>query len=297
MENLSNHLLYEFKVNLLKQSFPNVDNYHQFICQYHGLNLKFLSTNKEFFESLKNFLPSSWLLEKSFDYEIILVDPIKKGLSVLAWSAESSQDCYHLDNNLAVVQRDFAAKLIGNKVLLFCRQEIGDGFFNFLRWFISERLIEKDKYVFHASCVLKKNGNAYLFLGHSGAGKTTITSLSNSRDILGDDMNIVSIEENELVVEAGAIGGQFMSTIGYSTKRKVEKIFWLKQSSENKTVELSPMAGTQRLLASFANLNWEALSEDRKNKLIDFSHKVTGSTKIEELYFRRDESIWDVIDP
>jgi hypothetical protein len=297
MENISNQLLYEFKVNLLKQIFPNVESYHQIHCQYHGLNLKFFSTDTEFFKSLKQFLPSCWLQDITHEYEIILIDPMKNGMSELAWSAESSQDCYHLNNNSAVVQRDFAAKIIGNKVILFCRLEIGDGFFNFLRWFISERLMEKNKFVLHASCVLNKNGNAFIFLGHSGAGKTTLTSLSGPRDILGDDMNIISFDGNELKVEAGAIGGQFMSSIGYSTKRKVEKIFWLKQSKENKSITVSPMSGAQRLLASFANLNWEALEDNKKNKILDFSHKVTQSIKIEELCFQKNKSIWDVIDP
>ena len=42
---------------------------------------------------------------------------------------------------------------------------------------------------------LRKGG--YFFLGHSGAGKTTVTSLSGNRLILGDDMNLISLDNNK----------------------------------------------------------------------------------------------------
>ncbi len=63
-------------------------------------------------------------------------------------------------------------------------------FENFLRILVAYRLVEIGGVVLHSAGVVK-NGAAFLFLGRSGAGKTTISRLSLARggEVLSDDLN------------------------------------------------------------------------------------------------------------
>jgi len=301
MEHVSNQLLFDrklknlefFKKNFIQEIFQN-----HLDCCYHGIDLKIFSHTDKLNHSLLSFLPNSWQIESKSPYEIYVLHPDYFDCSLDTWCEETSQDCYSLENNTKAIQRDFAAWFLPpHKVLLICEDIVSDGFHNFLRWFISERLIAQDKYVIHASCVLGKNNLAHIFLGHSGAGKTTITKLSTPRLVLGDDMNLINFENDQLMVEAGAIGGLFNSMIGYDTKKKVKTIYWLKQSSENKIISLPKTIAHQKLLASFANLNWPTLPEKTASKLIAFSLQAVSSLPCFELQFKKDLSVWDMIDP
>jgi hypothetical protein len=66
-------------------------------------------------------------------------------------------------------------------------------FENFLRVLVAYRLLESGGALVHSAGVVEK-GRAYLFLGPSGAGKTTLARLARSegRWVLSDDMNALA---------------------------------------------------------------------------------------------------------
>lgn len=300
MISVSNRLLFSKKLLALeffKNNFNKDLFKYEFACNYHGVSLKIYSQTEKLKQSLLHFIPPSWLKTNDRIFQIYLLNPEYFNYSPMIWSDETSQDCYSIENNSKSIQRDFASWYISsNQILLICEDVVSDGFHNFLRWFISERLIANHKYVVHASCVLDKNSQGHIFLGHSGAGKTTITQLSAPRLVLGDDMNIISLENNNLMVEAGAIGGLFNSMIGYDKKMQVKALYWLKQSTENKLEKLPESIAHQKLLASFANLHWPTLPDETARKLIDFSHRAVNGIECYELQFKKDISIWDILD-
>lgn len=292
---ISNTALFENKKNIIRSFLSKPTE--KVVCKYHGLGINFFCSNKTFLQELENYLPKEWLEGVVGEYNVYIEDPRAFGFSVEEWSNEHSQDCYTFENNHVVVQRDFTSRIEEDNAFVVCPLEIGDGFFNFLRWFISERLIQKDVFVVHASCVLNKHAEGFLFLGHSGAGKTTITKLAGNRDILGDDMNLLTILNNEVVVYPGAIGGQFLSTIGYERASKIKRIFWLKQADNIEEIVLEASMGTLKLLASFANLHWPTLNQERTEKLISFSEQVVSKIPVSELRFEKDARVWEYIDP
>jgi hypothetical protein len=297
---LSNQRLLESKLKDLQKFteilFPSNFPY-QISCNYHGINLQFKIKSEKFIQSLKKLIPNDWICDSTNGNVIYLMTPEEFDHSPETWSNESSQDCITFENNNIAIQRDFASQINKNEVLLICEDSVGDGFYNFLRWFLSEKLLDINKYVVHASCVLDKNNYAHLFLGHSGAGKTTITQLSNPRLVLGDDMNVINLQNNQLYVEAGAIGGLFNSMIGYDKKVPVKACYWLKQDSNNVRIPLGIMTANQKLLASFANLHWSTLPQNKIDQLMKFSIEATSTTKFYELSFINSSAIWELLDP
>jgi len=301
MEEISNPDLIERKKTLLQNlsfDFSQPSSDLVFNCNYHNIPLRFITQSSSFITSLEKLIPAHWKRENDDFFSIALFDPRSLGFTSEEWADESSQDCLSYDENKIAIQRDFAAKIESDKVVLICEGDTSDGFYNFLRWFISGKLIAQGKFVMHSSCVLSASSKnqAYLFLGHSGAGKTTITELSSPRLVLGDDMNILSEDKNVLTVEAGAIGGRFNSMIGYDHLVPIKGIYWLVQDDHDELVPLDRMKGAQKLLASFANLHWPTMKEKDIQKLLDFAESASSRVPFYELHFKKSISIWDLLE-
>lgn len=302
MDEISNSaLLKRKKADVEKLTVHELQQSHfkfTFPCTYHGVPLLLKSQTPGLSEDLAKLLPESWKNSTQQNpVTVYLIDPLELGYTYEEWCAESSQDCLSFEMNTVAIQRDFAARTLGKDVVLICEGKVSDGFYNFLRWFISEKLLEQNKYVLHSSCVLDRHHQAHLFLGHSGAGKTTITELSLPRLVLGDDMNIVSSEDGRLMVEAGAIGGRFHSMIGYDKKVPVKACYWLKQSEKNAMTRLEETKAAQKFLASFANLNWPTLPVDKNFQLIQFASMSAASVPFYHLEFQKSASVWEMLDP
>ncbi|MDN5201117.1 hypothetical protein QQ008_07085 [Fulvivirgaceae bacterium BMA10] len=111
---------------------------------------------------------------------------------------------------------------------------------NFFKLYFSSRCLDHGMILFHASAIIKTDGGMVVFLGQSGAGKSTIASLSDL-PCIHDDIIAISCKQGRFRVETipfkvdyekrafdGAIDGFFriyQSSKTYSEKisHKVEK--------------------------------------------------------------------------
>src|SRR5262249_45834634 len=59
-----------------------------------------------------------------------------------------------------------------------------------LRMFLSWALLPQDGFLLHAASVVK-NGQAYVFVGRSGAGKSTVASFSPQGSVLTDEISLI----------------------------------------------------------------------------------------------------------
>jgi len=118
------------------------------------------------------------------------------------------------------------------------------------------------KYTIHSACAAK-NGLAYLFLGKSGYGKTTISTLLGKAgfDYMGDDLAFISRDENgEIVVDSFLCNAKIVNetetqnleknvvdvikeyNFSYSYRRKLGAIFELQQNYLSEKSTLNPLS-------------------------------------------------------
>ncbi len=295
---IKNKNLFSLKISELSNNIFLKEN--SFSFNFHSIPIKFYSNSLGYLELIQQYIPKDWKNEELGVFNQIYHSPPSKDIE-LAFDDETSSIVFEkiIDNSTTVtIQRDFVAEYnqVSNSVKAIFHPELNDGFHNFFRWYLSPKLIPLEKAMLHCSVILKKDGRANIFLGPSGAGKTTITSLAGERITLSDDMNLVAIENGKLAVYPGGVGGLYKPQVAINNSFKVANIFWLKQSSKNGIQALSPITQQKFLLASLANLNWRGFSASNQDLIFDLIDKVLRLHKITELEFRKDSSIWQYLD-
>ncbi len=120
--------------------------------------------------------------------------------------------------------------------------------------FITER--SKNSFLIHAGSIINKRGNVNLFVGESGAGKSTICSFSKDK-ILNDDTIVITKGKNSFYAQS--------TFLGYFSKiecRKIENIFFIKKSMENRVEKIGLKEGLSLILRNVPeNSNYNLILE------------------------------------
>lgn len=289
-----NSNLFQLKNELLNELYKNFDSqpkvknsigYH-----FHGINILFSSPDEKFLHQITSFLPKEWVSESSeYDLEVSFLNQWGKD-----WDLEENPNCVieQRENLEVALQRDFIGIDDGTRVLTCLESTHGDGIFNILRWLLPRRMIKKGSFLLHSSCVID-DGKAYFFLGHSGAGKSTMAKLGGERIVLGDDMNVLHLKNETLYARAGGLGGLNFVNTDYVKDYPVAGFYWLKQSNLNKRSQMDPSKGATKLLASFANVFWESLHENDRSVLMNLSIKVSELAPFFSFEFKKEEECWN----
>lgn len=142
----------------------------------------------------------------------------------------------------------------------------------------------------HSSCVIEKD-KAYLFAGHSGAGKSTAAKLSDPRELLSDEATIVKITPDTITVFDSPFRSE-LSRSGSMEKSSLAGIYLLNQASSNHMVTLSKSDGFLQLVNKV--FYWSHSLEETVNilhLLLDLAKAVT----ICELHFQKNDTFWELI--
>ncbi|MCF8059996.1 MAG: phosphoenolpyruvate carboxykinase (ATP) [Bacteriovoracaceae bacterium] len=295
---IQNQKLKLLKAKDLSETFFSKDQHCSF--SFHSLPIKLYSNSSTFLDLVKNYIPKKWQSTSLRETNEIFHSPPSIKLKQIFDDEASSlvSEEFTEENINVIAQRDFVAsnsKTDGSVKTIF-PPEIDDGFHNFFRWYLSPKLIPHKKAMLHCSAVLDRFGKANLFLGPSGAGKTTITSLSEERITLSDDMNLIAIEDNQLVVYPGGVGGLYKPQVPINQSFSIANIYWLKQSDQDKAENLSKITQQRFLIASLANLNWKSFKPSFQEQILDLVDHVLKLKEIQLLEFKKDVSIWHFLD-
>ncbi|MDP2924694.1 MAG: hypothetical protein Q8O30_13435 [Candidatus Omnitrophota bacterium] len=160
---------------------------------------------------------------------------------------------------------------------------------------IMDNLVARSKkFMFHA-CGIRDGRDGYLFLGKSGAGKTTIARLwlKKNAETIDDDRIIVYKEKEGFAISSGGIFKK-NSCHNYSAPRKVllKRIFFLNHGMKNKVVTRDCRDMLEAMLKGSLTLDWDKkVLRDMFCFYLDLAVNVKGC----DLEFVQDDTCVDFI--
>lgn len=162
---------------------------------------------------------------------------------------------------------------------------------NYLRWMIADLALTRQGFVLHAAG-LARDGEAYIFFGHSGAGKSTVCELSPGATLLSDDLVLIMREGDRFLASTTP----FRGTLPQGAKEKgfypMARAFRLHQSREVSTTPLPTGLAVAEILSCCPFISD---STKRLSGLLPLIEEFCKTVPVGELHFRKDSSFWDVI--
>lgn len=142
----------------------------------------------------------------------------------------------------------------------------------------------------HSSCVADE-GRAYLFAGQSGAGKSTVARLSAPRDVLSDEASIVKISAGGITV----FNSPFRSDSEFPYlpgSYPLAGIHFLHQAAEDRRARVDDSKGAFQAMSKVFYWSYEP---KETLKVLKLSRRLAGRVPFYDLYFRKQNTFWDVI--
>jgi len=213
------------------------------------------------------------------------------GFDPLGWEYTFDRR-YHADS-LQIAGLDFLALLQWRPGLcgtIWVNEEEPDGFMqsfeNLFRVLVAYRIQELGGMLLHSAAIARGN-RAYLFLGRSGAGKTTLARLAQGAgwDVLSDDMNAVLPATDGWTVEQMPFSGDLGQTASRRASYSLAAVLRLCQGPEHRLTSIAraELAGLLVACSPFVNADSERIDRLFDN-VRDLGESVTGGA----LYFRKD---------
>ena len=159
-----------------------------------------------------------------------------------------------------------------------------------LRVLLSWKLLEHQGFLLHAATVIR-NGKAYIFTGRSGAGKSTVATLSPQGSVLTDEISLLRRENGVWRAYGTPFWGEFKAA-GSNSSAPVAGIFRLLQASENRVVALRPMAILRTLLPNVLFFSAEA---EANRRLLEILGQAATEIDGYNLSFRNNSTFWEVL--
>jgi hypothetical protein len=194
------------------------------------------------------------------------------------------------------VRADFGYEFEGAALRAYSSEIRFDGVKNqyaldsLLRVFLSWKLLEHVGFLLHAATVIR-DGRAYIFTGRSGAGKSTVATLSPPGSVLTDEISLLRRENGIWRAYGTPFWGDFKAA-GSNSSAPVAGIFRLLQASDNRVEVLRPMATVRKLLPNVLFFSAEAEST---RKLLEILTRAATEIPGYNLSFRKNPTFWEVV--
>lgn len=158
-----------------------------------------------------------------------------------------------------------------------------------LRVLLTRRLLPSPGFLLHAATVVQ-DGKAYVFMGRSGAGKSTVASLSPQGSVLTDEISLLRRVDGVWHAYGTPFWGEFRAA-GQNRRAPVERIFALAQAEHNRTSRLAARPALAELLGNTLFFSGERRDRER---LLRAQMSLIDWASFHRLEFRRDQSFWEV---
>ena len=159
-----------------------------------------------------------------------------------------------------------------------------------LRVLLSVVLLPRCGFLLHAATVVR-DGKAYVFMGRSGAGKSTVASLSPPGSVLTDEISLLRCFQGTWRAYGTPFWGEFRAE-GQNCSAPLASVHELVQSPRNAK---EPLTAKQALGALLGNTLFFTAAREPRQNLLGILLDLIRSVPVHRLQFRRDTSFWEVV--
>jgi hypothetical protein len=142
----------------------------------------------------------------------------------------------------------------------------------------------------HSSCAIEQ-GQAHVFVGHSGAGKSTAAKLSYPRNLLSDEATLVKISEDKVTVFNSPFRSEIESSF-YEEEILLASLNLLNQANHIERTKLKKSDALLNLMDKvFA---WPYNPEETKT-ILKLLSVLVQNVPAYELHFQKNNTFWELI--
>lgn len=159
-----------------------------------------------------------------------------------------------------------------------------------LRMYLSWELLNRTGFLLHAATVVRE-GRAYVFAGRSGAGKSTVASLSPRGSVLTDEISLLRRENGSWRAYGTPFWGEFRAA-GSNTSAPVAGIFKLEQA---KTNESQALGRAELLRVLLTNILFFSKAVEDHRRLLEIAGAAAEEIRGAVLRFQKTKRFWEAI--
>jgi len=159
-----------------------------------------------------------------------------------------------------------------------------------IRILLSKLLLDRSGFLLHAATVVVE-GRAHVFTGRSGAGKSTVASLSPAGSVLTDEISLLRCVEARWQAFGTPFWGEFRAG-DMNCSAPIAGIYSLVQAKEDRLVPISPRDALRVLLPNVLFFSGRKQDNDQ---LLGILTEIVEAIPVYHLHFRRHAAFWEVI--
>lgn len=164
---------------------------------------------------------------------------------------------------------------------------------NYLRVAYALLLVQHGGFLFHSAGMIR-GGRGYVFYGHSGSGKSTISGLSRPHaTLLSDDLVAVRAHDDAWHVHGTPFWGDLANHPRTNASAPLRGLFSLVKDT---AVRLEPLPPSQAVADVISSVPVTCTEPGLSARLIDLCADLVAQVPCYRLHFARDDSFWSVID-
>ncbi|MGD1152467.1 MAG: hypothetical protein ABR911_06290 [Syntrophales bacterium] len=165
--------------------------------------------------------------------------------------------------------------------------------------FISFVLGERNKFMVHGAGIGEKHGGGgFLFLGESGAGKTTIASFAGMDAILSDDAPVIGKEDGIFYIYSSPFSQVNMfeerSSDYFRKKVQLRKLLFLNKADELRVLPRERHTAMMEMIKSHVH-SFELLNRELRISAFNFCYDLCSCIPAYDLYFQENGNFWDAL--
>lgn len=159
-----------------------------------------------------------------------------------------------------------------------------------IRILLTVALLPKQGFLLHAASIVR-DGRAYIFMGRSGAGKSTVASLSPEGSVLTDEISLVRFVDAEWRAHGTPFWGEFRAA-GHNQNYPIAGIYCLAQAPEDNVAPLKPKELLRAMLPCVLFFSPEQKANEA---LLSILMKFVHEAPCFRLHFRKETAFWDAV--